>query len=137
MLGFIIHRLLLAIPTVFAVTALLFFSVTTLLGSPATMMLGENATPQAVADLNARHGFDRPVHVQYVALLPQALKGGFGRSVATQQRFASALVPALPVTLELAFWSILIAGILAVVLNSVPSGRRTIEPTIISLNILG
>src|SRR6516164_10442116 len=85
MLGFIIHRLLLAIPTVFAVTALLFFSVTSLLGSPATMMLGENATPEAVADLNARLGFDRPVHAQYVAWLAHALQGDFGRSFATQQ----------------------------------------------------
>ena len=137
MLGFIIHRLLLAIPTVFAVTALLFFSVTSLLGSPATMMLGENATPEAVADLNARLGFDRPVHVQYVAWLAHALRGDFGRSFATQQPVASALLPAVPVTVELAFWSILIAGALAVVLNSVPSGRRAIEPTIIGLNILG
>src|SRR5215831_12355159 len=137
MLGFIIHRLLLAIPTVFAVTALLFFSVTTLLGSPATMMLGENATPQAVADLNARHGFDRPVHVQYVAWLAHALKGDFGRSFATQQPVASALVPAMPVTLELAFWSILVAGTLAVVLNSVPAGRSVLVPTVTGLNIIG
>jgi len=49
MLTFVVRRLLLAIPTVIAVTALLFLSVTTLLGSPASMMLGENATPEAIA----------------------------------------------------------------------------------------
>src|SRR5215475_3048575 len=137
MLGFIIHRLLLAIPTVFAVTALLFFSVTTLLGSPAIMMLGENATPQAVADLNARHGLDRPTHVQYVAWVAHAIKGDFGRSFATQQPVATALLAATPVTLELAFWSILLAGTFALVLNSIPTGRRVIEPTIVGLNMLG
>jgi peptide/nickel transport system permease protein len=137
MLGFIIQRVLLAIPTVFAVTALLFFSITTLLGSPATMMLGENATPEAIADLNARHGFDRPAYVQYIDWVWHALKGDFGRSFTTQQPVASALLPAIPVTLELAFWSILIAGALAVALNSIPRWRPAMEPAIISLNILG
>jgi len=137
MLSFIIHRLLLAIPTILAITALLFFSVTTLLGSPATMMLGENATPEGIADLNARYGFDRPAHVQYVDWLMRALHGDFGRSFATQQAVARAVLPAIPVTLELALWSILIAGTLAVVLNSVPIGRRAIVPAITGLNILG
>lgn len=137
MLSFIIRRLLLGIPTVLAITGLLFFCVTTLLGSPATMMLGENATPQAIADLNARHGFDRPAHVQYVDWLARALHGDLGRSFATQQPVAAMVFPALPVTLELAFWSMLVAGTLAVVLNSVPTGRRAIVAAITGLNILG
>jgi peptide/nickel transport system permease protein len=137
MLSFIVHRLLLGIPTILATTGLLFFSITTLLGSPATMMLGEDATPQAVADLNARLGFDRPVLVQYVDWLTRALHGDLGRSFATQQPVAAAVLPAIPVTLELAFCSILLAGTLAVMLNSMPRGRRSIAPAITGLSILG
>lgn len=137
MLSFIIRRLLLGIPTILAITALLFFSVVTLLGSPATMMLGENATPEAIAALNARHGFDRPAYVQYVDWLTRALQGDFGRSFATQQPVSAAIVPAIPVTLELAFWSLLVAGSLAVVLNSLPIGRHIIAPTVTGLNIVG
>ena len=92
-----------------ALTALLFFSVTTLLGSPATMMLGEDATPEAIAALNARYGFDRPAHVQYVDWLVRALQGDLGRSFATQQPVATAFSRPFPVTLELASWSILLA----------------------------
>lgn len=137
MLSFIIRRLLLGIPTILAITALLFFSVVTLLGSPATMMLGENATPEAIGALNARHGFDRPAYVQYVDWLTRALQGDFGRSFATQQPVSAAIVPAIPVTLELAFWSLLVAGSLAVVLNSLPIGRHIIAPTVTGLNIVG
>jgi peptide/nickel transport system permease protein len=137
MLSFIIRRLLLAIPTILAITALLFFSVTVLLGSPATMMLGENATPEAIAALNSQHGFDRPAYVQYVDWLARALQGDLGRSFATQQPVAAAVLPAIPVTLELAFWSILVAGTLAVVLNSVPTGRRAVVPAVTGLNVLG
>jgi peptide/nickel transport system permease protein len=137
MLSFLVHRVLLGIPTILATTGLLFFSVTTLLGSPATLMLGEDATPGAVADLNARLGFDRPALVQYVDWLTHALRGDLGRSFATQQPVAAAVLPAVPVTLELACWSILVAGTLAVVLNSVPVGRRSIAPAITGLSILG
>jgi peptide/nickel transport system permease protein len=137
MLSFVVHRVLLGIPTILATTGLLFFSITTLLGSPATMMLGEDATPEAVADLNARLGFDRPALVQYVDWLTRALHGDLGRSFATQQPVAAAVLPAIPVTLELAFCSILVAGTLAVVLNSMPRGRRSIAPAITGLSILG
>ncbi len=120
-----------------AMTALLFFSVTLLLGSPAVMMLGESATPEAIAALNAKYGFDRPAHVQYVDWLARALVGDFGRSYATQQTVASAILPAIPVTLELAFWSILLAAGMAIGLNSLPVGRRVIRPSVTVLNVMG
>src|SRR3954469_25509834 len=99
MLALIVRRLLLAIPTVLLVTVLLFFSVSTLLGSPAAMMLGQDASPDAIAALNARYGFDRPTYVQYADGLGRALSGDFGPSYVTQQPVASAIGPAVPVTL--------------------------------------
>ena len=121
MLTVIVRRLLLAVPTLLALTALLFFSVTTILGSPATMMLGEDASPKAIAELNARYGFDRPAHVQYVDWLGKALTGDFGRSYTSQDPVAAAIAGALPVTLELSAWAILLAVLAAVGLNSLPN----------------
>ena len=97
MLTVIVRRLLLAIPTLLALTALLFFSVTTILGTPASMMLGEDASPKAIAELNARYGFDRPAYVQYVDWLGQALTGDFGRSYTSQDPVGAAIAAALPV----------------------------------------
>ena len=48
MLTVIVRRLVLAIPTMIALTALLFFSLTALLGSPAALMLGQDASPDAI-----------------------------------------------------------------------------------------
>jgi peptide/nickel transport system permease protein len=64
MLTVIVRRVLLAIPTMIALTALLFFSLTALLGSPAAMMLGQDASPEAIAAINAlrlRPAAARPV----------------------------------------------------------------------------
>jgi peptide/nickel transport system permease protein len=60
MLGLIVRRVLLMGMTALVVSALLFFTITQLLGSPAEMMLGQDASPAAIAALNAAYGFDQP-----------------------------------------------------------------------------
>src|SRR3954452_7179992 len=109
MLTVIVRRFLLAIPTMIALTALLFFSLTALLGSPAALMLGEDASPDAIAALNARYGFDRPLYVQYLDWITSAARFDFGRSHTTQQSVASAVLPSILVTLELTILAIVLA----------------------------
>lgn len=137
MLTLVLRRLLLAVPTLLLLTALLFFSVTRILGTPAAMMLGEDASPTAIAELNARYGFDRPAYVQYFDWLGRALTGDFGRSYTTQDSVAAAIVGALPVTLELSFWAILLAVIASVCLNSIPGKYRLLSSLVVSGNLVG
>src|SRR6185312_11828213 len=136
MLTVTVRRLLLAIPTLVALTALLFFSVTKILGSPASMMLGEDASPSAIAELNARYGFDRPAYVQYVDWLKSAATGDFGRSYTSNDSVGAAIAGALPVTLELSAWAILLAVVASVGLNSLPNmpGLRRI---VVLANLIG
>lgn len=112
------RRLLWAIPNCVLITAVLFFCVAGLLGSPAALMLGRDATPQAIADLNAQFGFDRPLITQYLDWMGKALTGDFGRSFATKQTVADAILPRLPVTLELGLLAIGLATVAAVLFNS-------------------
>ena len=137
MLRFIIRRVFLMIPTALAVSALLFWAVTGLLGSPATMMLGQDASPQAIAALNARYGFDQPIAVQYVHWLGAAVQGDLGRSYTTQQSVAQAIVACIPVTLELTFWSIVLATTLAVALNTIPTARGLVTRLTTGINVVG
>lgn len=137
MLTVIVRRLLLAVPTMIALTALLFFSLTALLGSPAAMMLGQDASPEAVAALNAKYGFDKPLHVQYFDWMVSAMQGEFGRSHTTQQSVASAILPCIPVTLELALSAIVLASLGAVISNTLPIGRGAAAPAVVTLNLVG
>ena len=137
MLTVIVRRLLLAIPTMIALTALLFFSLTALLGSPAAMMLGQDASPEAVAALNAKYGFDKQLHVQYFDWMVSAMQGEFGRSHTTQQSVASAILPCIPVTLELALLAIVLASLGAVISNTLPIGRGAAAPAVVTLNLIG
>ncbi len=123
MLTMILKRLALAIPTIFAVTALLFLSVFWLLGSPAALMLGQDASPQAIAALNAKYGFDQPLLTQYFTWLSSALTGDLGRSFATQQSVGASIAGAFPVTLELSLWSIGLAAVFSTVINTLVRER--------------
>ncbi len=137
MLTFIIRRSLLIIPNVILLTALLFWGVTALLGSPAAMMLGEDASPEALAELNANYGFDRPIYEQYMNWMWNALQGDFGRSFTTQQRVAEAILPRIPVSLELAGFAILLATLGATILNSIPVARRVLTVFNTGVSVIG
>ena len=137
MLPFIIRRSLLIIPNVILLTALLFWGVTALLGSPAAMMLGEDASPEALAELNANYGFDRPIYEQYMNWMWNALQGDFGRSFTTQQRVAEAILPRIPVSLELAGFAILLATLGATILNSIPVARRVLAVFNTGVSVIG
>lgn len=137
MLRLIVRRVLLMVLTALAISALLFFSVTQLLGSPATMMLGQDASKQEIAALNAQYGFDRPALIQYLHWLGGALTGDLGQSYTTQQSVAQAIAVRLPVTLELAFWSILLALVAAVVCNTIPTRGMALRRIVTALNLIG
>ncbi|MFF0817225.1 ABC transporter permease [Rhodococcus sp. NPDC003318] len=95
-------------------------------GSAAQVILGENATPEAVAELNAELGLDQPLWQQYADWLRSALTGDLGTSPVTGQDVTQAILDRLPVTLELAFLGLLIAltiSIILAVIAAATSGR--------------
>ncbi len=137
MFRLIARRVLLMLVIALAVSALLFFAVTKLLGSPAEMMLGQDASPQAIAALNAQYGFNQPAIIQYLHWLGNALRGDLGRSYTTQQSVAAAIASRLPVTLELTFWSIGLAAIAAVASNTIPAMRGRWQGVVTAANLIG
>jgi len=137
MLRLIVRRILLMLAIALAVSALLFFTVTRLLGSPAEMMLGQDASPLAIARLNAQYGFDRPAVIQYLHWLGGALTGDLGRSYTTQQSVAAAIAARVPVTLELSLWSVALAVTAAVVSNTIPAMRRPLQGVVTAVNLVG
>ncbi|MEV1025250.1 ABC transporter permease [Streptomyces sp. NPDC050264] len=85
-------------------------------GSAASVILGENATPEAVAELNAKLGLDQPLWEQYAHWLKGAVTGDLGTSPVTNESVLHAVVDRLPVTLELAGLGLVIALIVAMLL---------------------
>lgn len=85
-------------------------------GSVATVILGENATPAAVAALDAKLGLDQPLWRQYGDWVGSALTGDLGTSPLTGQDVTHAILDRLPVTLELSALALVISLVVAVLL---------------------
>ncbi len=90
MLGYVVRRILFAIPIALGVSVVCFSLVYLAPGDPLQTVLPPDATADTIAIIKHAYGFDRPIPVQYVLWLWHVLHGDFGRSIATQR----------PVTLE-------------------------------------
>ncbi len=112
MLRFLTQRLLIAIPTLLLVTLLVFMIVHLIPGDPAQILAGDMATPQAVAELRAQWGLDRPLPVQYLAYLKNLIGGDLGRSTATHNPVTREIGDRYPTTLALAASGIVVAAFL-------------------------
>ncbi len=137
MLTLIVRRLLLGIPNIILISVLLFFSISGMLGNPAALMLGLDATPERIAELERQFGFDRPLYVQYLDWMMNALQGDFGRSYATGQKVTDALLPRLLPSIELAVLGMTVATVSAVLLSSITAARRIVRPLVTAFSLVG
>ena len=122
MVGYIIRRSLLLIPTLFAVFTVVFLATHLAPGCPALLLAGDDATPEAIAAIEKELGLDQPLHVQYVRFLGRVLQGDLGYSLRTRRTVVSEIMSRYPATLELAGLSLLLAttvGVTAGVISAV------------------
>ena len=117
MIQFIAVRLAAFVPTLLAISAVLFLAINVIPGGAAQASLGIKATPQAIARFNREHGLDRPLPEQYVAWLGKVLQGDFGKSLQSGTPVGPELLVRLALTLELAILAFLIANLIAVPLG--------------------
>jgi peptide/nickel transport system permease protein len=114
MLPFLVQRALTAIPTLFIVTLMVFGVQRMLPGDPALILAGEDRRPEVIAYIRERYRLDDPIPVQYLAWLAQVARGDLGQSIRTNQPVTELILEKLPVTVQLAILSILVALVIAI-----------------------
>lgn len=124
MLLFIVKRFLTAIPTLIIVTLMVFGIQRLLPGDPALIIAGEQRDPEVIAFIRERYRLDDPVPVQYVAWLAQVLRGDLGQSIRTNQPVTQLIWQKLPVTVELALLSMLVALLIALPVGILSAVRK-------------
>jgi peptide/nickel transport system permease protein len=102
MFQFAVRRLLLAVPVLFGVSLVVFALVHIAPGDPIDLLLPPEASPEVVAQVKAAFGFDKPLYIQYLLWLRNALTGNFGVSIFNAQPVLGQLLVALGNTFTLA-----------------------------------
>ncbi len=102
MTGYILKRLLSAIPVLLGITVIVFLIMAMIPGDPATAILGSYATPENVAKLNADLGLDAPLVQRYFIWLGNMLRGDFGTSFALNRPVLDEILDRFSATLLLA-----------------------------------
>ena len=124
MLWSVTRRVLIALTTLLLATIVVFAAVHALPGGPAVALSAESYNPAAIAATAHRYGLDQPLPVQYLRWLGLAVRGQLGSSPLTNLPVASQLSQRLPITLELAVLSLLLAVVIGVPAGVVAAAKR-------------
>ncbi len=123
---FVVRRLLVTIPILFAMSLFVFLMIRLVPGDPVRTMLGFRATDENVATVRAALGLDQPLHEQYLAWLAGLLRFDLGQDFVSHVPLTDLLLERLPVTLELTVLAMglaLLVGIPAGVIAATRSKR--------------
>ncbi|WP_258195571.1 ABC transporter permease [Rhodococcus sp. OK519] len=107
----------------FLVSVVTFLLLEMIPGDPLAAMLPEGATPEMRAAAAERFGLDGPLVQRYLEWVGNALHGDLGRSMQSQVPVTDAILDRLPVTLQLAGLSIVVALLIAMPIG-IYSGYR-------------
>ena len=137
--GYILKRLVSAIPVLFGITVIVFLIMAMIPGDPATAILGSYATPENVAKLNRDLGLDKPLIQQYFIWLGNMLTGDFGTSFALNRPVLDEVQERFGATLVLAGTSFVLCAVLGIVAGVVSAANQfgTTDKAITFVVLLG
>ncbi|HEY5248146.1 MAG TPA: ABC transporter permease [Dermatophilaceae bacterium] len=114
---FVIRRLLLTIPVLFAMSVFVFLIIRLVPGDPVRTMLGFRATDANVAQIREQLGLNESLVSQYLHWLGGVLHGDFGTDFISKAPLRELLAQRVPVTLELTLLAMTLAVIVGVPLG--------------------
>ena len=123
MAAFLARRLLIAIPTIFGVTLVVFAVIQVTPGDPAAIAAGPVATDEQIEELRTALGLDKPIIVQYFNWIGDAAQGDLGRSIQFRRPVTEEIVDKAGNTALLVFTSVAIAAVVGIALGLLSGSR--------------
>ena len=124
MLDYLVQRLAISVVTLAVISIIVFTGVRMIPGDPARVMAGTEADEAGLAEIRAKYGLTDPLPVQYLRWVGLALRGDLGESIRTRETVVATVGKKLPVTVELACLSILVALCIAIPVGVLSAARR-------------
>jgi len=124
MIGFIIRRTLVVIPTILGITIIIFMMLAITPGDPAELLLGERATEASLAAMREYLGLNKPLYVQYGLFLKRVAKFDLGETIWTRQKVYIEIMERFPATIELTLAAMIISSFLGALLGIVSATKQ-------------
>lgn len=119
MLGYLIRRILAAIPVMGVVALFVFLLLRLTPGDPAAIIAGDNATAEQLDRIRTQLGLNEPLYTQFFSWVWRLLHGDFGTSLISNvpvlQMVNQRIEPSLSIALSVMLVSILVAIPLGVI----------------------
>ena len=139
MLGYILRRLLQTIPVMLVVAIFIFLMLRLTPSDPAAIIAGDNANAEQVAQIRSQLGLDQPMLQQFVIWISKVATGDLGESFFFKKTVAALVGERIEPTLSLAFFTIMIAVLVAVPLGVLAAHRQDtwIDRLVMGFSVLG
>ncbi|HSW36667.1 MAG TPA: nickel ABC transporter permease [Candidatus Limnocylindrales bacterium] len=124
MYGYVIRRLLLAVPVLIGVSILVFAMVRFIPGDPARAIAGVHASPEFIEQVRREMLLDEPLHIQYYVYMTNLLRGNLGHSTFTRRPVSVELLERFPNTVMLTLAAMFVAIIVGLSAGIISATKR-------------
>lgn len=126
---YLLVRLALVIPMMWVLITFVFLLMR-VIGDPVTAAQGGRLNAQQIAERKAAAGLDRPLISQYWEYISGLFRGDFGTTLTDHRPISNILLVNGAATLELAFWSLIVAFAVGVPLGRLAARYRDRLPDV-------
>ena len=139
MLGYILKRILLMLPTLIGALTITFVVVQFVPGGPIETILAESGAiagqgeayrasrdvdKKQIEELKKLYGFDKPTHVRYFEMLGNFARFDLGRSYLQNKDVWQLIKEKLPVSISLGLWTFLVSYLISIPLGIAKAVRE-------------
>ena len=116
---YILNRLLIAIPTIFGVTVLIFLAMRVIPGDPLQLIVSESEGIYVLSDeelqaVRASLGLDKPYYLQYLDWMWQVVRGDMGSSFWNKEPISGMILRRGPISAQIAIMAVVLSWLIGV-----------------------
>ena len=124
MFDFLVQRTFISAVTLLVISVVVFTGVRLIPGDPARVLAGTDADEAGLEEVRQKYGLNDPIPVQYLRWLGLVVRGDLGESIRTRESVTRVVGLKLPITIQLACYSLLVALAVAIPAGVLAAVRR-------------
>src|SRR6202035_1547107 len=139
MFGYLIRRILAAIPVMAVVALFVFLLLRLTPGDPAAILAGDNATPEQLERIRASLGLNQPLYTQFFTWIGRLLHGDLGVSLISNVPVLKMIGQRVEPSISIAVSTIILSIVVAVPLGVIAAWKHGtwIDRFVMGLSVIG